>query len=595
VSLTQNRPAEDPRTLLQALVQGFDRDVKENRELIRGLLDDDREAFYSNTIEILKTGADSRGAQYLVALLVANDLLLRTLCDPALTTEQALSLARAAVRVDSAADIKLARRLADCVTGNGTVQSEDIGRLLEILGEISDGTRILPSLMRVMRYSDPHLRSKVVLIVGRGNQSVAWAQKRLTEADHRVRANAVEALWGVDTAAVRSLLHFAAHDHNNRVVSNALIGLYWLGDCSVIPEILKMAVHSSSLFRSSAAWVMGETGDPRFTETLAGLLKDANDVVRKQGFAALGQIKAAATQTMHASHWRVAGLFEGDRARPGSRRLQLAVASEDGREQPRIRPTELILSEDGRQVVSYKVGERPMAQAMSVFLILPRSGGPPGSPWKEAVLACLRWKRPSDLWALMPYLPESDPEESNASLADEPARFHSNPETVAAALGALPARTACTDLWSTIWRSVRSDNGPVRGKRHLIIVSHTEEARSAGLSLISATLTSRALVQVVSSVPNPALANLCSRVHGNFRIAATDQEIAALVEQAYVNLLARYDITYEPVDPEASTLKIRVHAPSGWGESELPIPANLPGEPSPRVTSQSLRLLRQQS
>ncbi len=581
--------------MLQALVQGFERDARENRELIRGLLDDDRQAFYSSTIEILKTGADSRGAQCLVALLAANDLLLPALCDPTLTREQALSLARAAVRVDSTADIKLARRLADCVTGGGPVQPMDIGRLLEILGEISDGTRILPSLIRVMRHSDPHLRSKVVLIIGRGNHSVTWAQKRLSEADHRVRANAIEALWGVDTAAARNLLHFATHDQDSRVAGNALIGLYWLGDCSAIPEILKMAAYDSSLFRSTAAWVMGETGDPRFTETLARLLKDPNDVVRKQGFAALGQIKAAAAQTFHTGHWRVAGLFVGNNAREGSRRLQLAVASEDSREQPRIRPTQLILSEDGRQVVTYKVVERPIAQAMSVFLVLPRSGGPPGSPWKEAVLACLRWNRTSDLWALMPYLPESDLENPNASLADEPVRFHSNPDGVTAAFGTVPPRTDCTDLWSAIWRSVRTDNGPVRGKRHVIVFSHTEEAKSAGLSLISATLTSRALVQVVSSVPNPALANLCNRVHGNFRIAATDQEIATLVEQAYVNLLARYDISYEPACPAASTLKIRVHAPSGWGESELPIPTRLPGGPPPRVPSQSLRLLRQRS
>lgn len=579
MSSPQNLPAEDPRTLLQALVQGFERDAKENRELIRGLLDDDREAFYSNTIEILKTGADSRGAQCLVALLVANDLLLPALCDPALTPDQALSLARAAIRVDSAADVHLARRLADCVTGGGSIQPEDTGRLLDILGEISGGTRILPSLIRLMRHSDPHLRSKAVLIIGRGSRSVTWAQRRLSEEDHRVRANAVEALWGLDTAAARELLHFAAHDQNNRVAGNALLGLYWLGDCSVIPEILKMAAHDSSLFRSTAAWVMGETGDPRFTEALAGLIKEPNNAVRKRGFAALGQIKAAVAQTFQASHWRVAGLFVGNNAREGSRRLQLAVVPEDGREPPRIRPTELILSEDGRQVVTYKVVERPTAQAMSVFLVLPRSGGPPVSPWNEAVLACLRWKRTSDLWALMPYLPTGDSENPNASLADEPARFHSNPESVAAALETVPARTGCTDLWSAIWRSVRTDNGPVRGKRHVIIFSHTEEAKSAGPGLISATLTSRALVQVISSVPNPALENFCRRVRGNFQIAATDEEIAPLVGQAYVNLLARYDISYRSACPEALTLKIRVHAPSGWGESELPIPTRPLEEP----------------
>ena len=565
--------------MLQALVQGFERDAKENRELIRGLLDDDRQAFYSNTIEILKTGANSRGAQCLVALLVANDLLLPALCDPALTPEQALSVARVAIRVDSVADVNLARRLADCVSGGGPIQPEDTARLLEILGEISDGTRILPSLMRVMRHSDPHSRSKAVLIIGRGSRSVTWAQRRLSEEDHRVRANAVEALWGLDTAAARELLRFAAHDQNNRVAGNALLGLYWLGDCSVIPEILKMAAHDSSLFRSTAAWVMGETGDPRFTEALARLIKEPNNAVRKRGFAALGQIKVAVAQTFQASQWRLAGLFVGNNAREGSRRLQLAIVSEDGGEQPRIRPTELILSEDGRQVVTYKVMERPMAQAVSVFWVLPRSGGPPGFPWNQAVLACLRWKRPSDLWALMHYLPTGDLEDQNVSLADEPARFHSNPDGLTAALEAVPARTGCTDLWSAIWRSVRTDNAPVRGKRHVIIFSHTEEAKSAGPGLISATLSSRALVQVISSVPNPALEYFCRRVRGNFQVAATDEEVAALVGQAYVNLLARYDISYRPVCPEAPTLKIRVHAPSGWGESELPIPARPVGEP----------------
>jgi HEAT repeat protein len=572
VALTQKLPAEDPRTMLQALVQGFDRDAKENRELIRGLLDDDRQAFFSNAVEILKTGTDSRGAQCLVALLVTNDLLLPTLCDPTLTREQALSLARVAVRVDSTADVVLARRLADCVSGGGSIQPEDTSRLLDILGEISDGTRILPSLMRVMRHSDPHLRSKAVLIIGRGSRSVTWAQRRLSEEDHRVRANAVEALWGLDSAAARELLHFASHDQNNRVAGNALLGLYWLGDCTIIPEILKMAVHDSSLFRSTAAWIMGETGDPRFTETLAGLIKEPNNAVRKRGFVALGQIKAAIAQTLQASHWRVAGLFVGSNAREGSRRLQLAVVSEDGHEQPRIRPTEIILSEEGRQVVNYKVVERPMAQAVSLFLAMPRSGGPPGSPWNKPVLACLRWKRTSDLWALMPYLPTGEGDNPNASLAEEPVRFHSNPDGVTAALATVPARSDCTDLWSAIWRSVRTDSEPVRGKRHVIIFSNTEEAKSAGLGLISATLSSRALVQVISTVPNLALENFCRRVHGNFQIAATDEEIAPMVAQAYVNLLARYDVSYHSACPEAPALKIRVHAPSGWGELELPIP-----------------------
>ena len=558
-------------------MHGFDQDAVGNRDLIRELLANDRQAFYSNALKILRTRDDSRGVQYLVALLAANDLLLPALCDPALSREQARSLARAAIRVDPAADIELAKWLADYVAEGEPVQFEHASRLLDILGEISDGSRILPSLMRLMRRSNSNLRSKAVLIIGRRCRSAQWAQQRLAEKDPRIRANAVEGLWGVDSEAVRELLQFAARDPNNRVSGNALLGLYYLGDCSVIPEILKMAGHESALFRSTAAWVMGESGDPRFREALAGLLKDPNSAVRKRGFAALGRIKAAAAQTLQAGRWRVAGLFVGNNARQDSRSIQLAVVSEDGREQPRILPTAFILTEDRRQVITYKVVERPTPEAMSVAFILPRRGGPLESPWNPAALACLRWKRTSDLWASVPYSPAGDQGAPSASLDGAPLPFLASSDKVTETFTNVPARTSCMDFWAAIRRSVRTDKGPARGKRHVIVFSHTKESEAAGPELIAATLSSHAFVQVVSSVPNPALEDYCSRTHGNFQTAAADEEITTLIEQAYLNLLARYDITYQPVCPEAATLKIRVHAPSGWGESEIPIPARPSG------------------
>lgn len=53
---------------------------------------------------------------------------------------------------------------------------------------------------------------------------------RLGESDPRVRANAIESLWGVDSPEARTLLSFATNDANNRVVGNALLGLYHLGN-----------------------------------------------------------------------------------------------------------------------------------------------------------------------------------------------------------------------------------------------------------------------------------------------------------------------------------------------------------------------------
>ena len=116
---------------------------------------------------------------------------------------------------------------------------------------------------------------------------------RLGESDPRVRANAIESLWGVDTPEARALLSFAASDANNRAVGNALLGLYYLGEASMLADVVKLAGHESALFRTSAAWVMGETGDPRFTEALRRMISEPDPIVRKRAFAALVQIKAA--------------------------------------------------------------------------------------------------------------------------------------------------------------------------------------------------------------------------------------------------------------------------------------------------------------
>jgi hypothetical protein len=46
-----------------------------------------------------------------------------------------------------------------------------------------------------------------------------------------------------------------------------------------------------------------------------------------------------------------------------------------------------------------------------------------------------------------------------------------------------------------------------------------------------------------------------------------EDEISAMIEQAYLNLLARYEIAYQPVVPDAPVLKVRIQTPGGWGET----------------------------
>jgi hypothetical protein len=48
---------------------------------------------------------------------------------------------------------------------------------------------------------------------------------------------------------------------------------------------------------------------------------------------------------------------------------------------------------------------------------------------------------------------------------------------------------------------------------------------------------------------------------------SAEDEIPAMIEQAYLNLLARYEIAYQPVAPNAPVLKVRIQTPGGWGET----------------------------
>jgi hypothetical protein len=549
---------------LEALVRDFDRDARESRRLIRELLDQDRAGFCASALEVVKRYGDSRGSQYLVVLLMANNLLLDALCHPALSRAEALQLAKVAAQVDPTVDISLAKQLAD---SNEAVAPAHAPRLVEILAEISDGNRILPWMSQLLRHSNPHLRSKAVLLIGRGSRSVRWAQKRLSESDPRVRANAVEALWGVDTEEARTLLQQASRDGNNRVAGNALRGLYGLGDCTVFPEVLSMAAHESGLFPSTAAWVMGETGDPRFTEVLGGLLRDPSPAVRKRAFSALAGIKAAAARVFRSSELRISARFSANYNGKEARRLRATVISPDGAEHGDVLPTQFILAEDRRQIYDYSVAVHQVPAAMSVAFILPGEAALPGTPWSEAAVQCTGWKRPADLWAAAPYHNEV---EAPGADANEPLVYSPDPEPAAAALRGAggPPRE---DMWTALWRSVRGENGYGRGRRHVIIFSREPACRQAGHGIVSAVLNTATTIQAISTVENPALEDFCRRVQGCFQLAASEQELPALVEQAYLTLRARYTITYQTAGPEAHSLLLRVHSPGGWGKTEITI------------------------
>ena len=528
---------------------------------------DDPEGFYRDALGVLTEADDSRGMHYLVSLLVVHDLLLRILCDPALEREQVTRVARAAVRVDSMADVKMARRLADDLeAGTGSVSMPHAVRLLDVLNDVSNGSRLLPSMVRIFRHPDPYLRSKAVLFVGRANRSGRWASDRQNDTDPRIRANAIEGLWGVESSAAREMLQSAAQDSNNRVAGNALLGLYRLGETTSIPALLAMREHKSAVFRATAAWVMGQTGDPRFKDVLAGMLSDSSVVVRRRVLSALKSIKSS-TSCGANSLWYVAGRPMPGEPQKSLRKIVLTVASDKVQPPAPLVATNFILTEDGKPVNEYRLMDRPPGDSISAIFLFPKVKDDEECPWKAGALAALPWKRPSDHWATMHYLPESAGMWSPTQVV-EPFRFDTSAESAAAEVKRMPPKTECSDLWRVLWRAAQGDCGPLRGKRNIIVFSRSEPAGGAGNELVAG-LGMRANLQVISTAPSPALEHVCNGCNATFELAASETEAADLLALAYLRLLGRYEITYPPVSPDAEKVSVRVHHPAGGAETTI--------------------------
>src|SRR5262249_9448474 len=152
---------QEGRSRLLALVRDFDRDPQSQAWRIRDLLATNPTGFYAGAVEVLTPAESTPARQFLVSLLSDSDLFLKAICDPAISRERSLAIVKAAALKNTRVDVVLAQYLADRVD---SVTPEhcplEYQRLMGILAEVSDGTRILPYLMTLARQTNSHVNSK---------------------------------------------------------------------------------------------------------------------------------------------------------------------------------------------------------------------------------------------------------------------------------------------------------------------------------------------------------------------------------------------------------------------------------------------------
>jgi hypothetical protein len=222
-------------------------------------------------------------------------------------------------------------------------------------------------------------------------------------------------------------------------------------------------------------------------------------------------------------------------------------------------------------VNKYKVADRPLPESQAVVFVFPRDREGSDAPWRQGAQQCLPWKRAADFWACLYYLPESSDGLENPQVQNEPPGFQTNAEAAAADLIQVPPKIDCTDLWLTIGRIINNESGGIHGKRHIVLVNPSQSQGTPSHELV-ASLSSRATLQVISSVPDPSLEALCARVQGSFEVAGREEQIPDLVARAYLRLMSRYEITWRPVYSDATEIRVKVHHPMGSGEAIIPLP-----------------------
>ncbi len=281
--------AEVTADQIRTLLEGGASRPQQNRQVIRDVLNADPRAFFSAAIPVLLEDPAGPGRPYLLSLLTSRGMVPP--CNPALATlDEEVALCRLALAQGQYLERKLAYRLLDCVTGD-PASAAVAERTLQVLAKVSDGTRISAVLVHLLRQENQRLRSKAALMLVRATRNPQTAEALLAEPDARVRANAVEALWGVTSPGAREVFRRAADDLNNRVAGNGLLGLLKLGDSEAAGRVMQFAAAPDPRFRATAAWVMGASGDSAFMDALAPMIRDSDARVRHSVFGAIVALK----------------------------------------------------------------------------------------------------------------------------------------------------------------------------------------------------------------------------------------------------------------------------------------------------------------
>jgi HEAT repeat protein len=570
---------------LQLLVDQFAQNPPLAGKAMRDMVESDGNTFTQQALGLLKTVPVGPGTNYILALLLRDTSFLSKLSDPDLfSLPEATEIAKRVQKLDPSFDVRIVKQIASAASNADQLEAATAERLLELMSAFSDLSRILPVLAELLKHPSPRIRSKAVLLIGRASANAKLAESHLKEADKRVRANAIEALWGNSSNEARSILSAAASDSNNRVAANAALGLYKLDETYSIAIILDMAENPSPIFRLSAVWTMSETQDPRFLGTLAKLIGDADQRVRQLAFSSVAKIRKNKASLLSGPKLKLFAT-EVECSLEAQRKLRVSVCSEDGKPAARIVGLQFALEENKRLVAKYSVQELTQTEILAVGIAIPRRLDQADEflqSCEAALRSTLQQKRSQDQWGILKY--------ATGAIGDNLlVKFSADPQTLAEAVTAAGNKESAALTLADAAQRIFAEIAPKKAQRHVLLIDALAAGSSPGSSHMTQldadnllALAKEGKIQVYSLVVaghdsevNPHLRRLCESSGGRTVRAAGITEIPRALDVLFCTLPSSYEITYvSNASTPASRLSLQVYSPQGCGEHSCEMTGN---------------------
>lgn len=561
---------------IENLICRFDGNPVMVRKEIVSMWDSNRERFLELAAPVLCQPGGGQAKKYLVSFLLQNENLLEKLGDlHRFCREEAIEIARLAATVDPSMDV----RVATMVAAGNSGDARRTARYLEILEAISHPSSLLPLLKSVSGHKDPKVMSKAILMMGRGNRNPGWVkQQLLTQADRRVCANAVESIWGLDSAEAKSVFLSAVQDAHPRVAANGALGLYLAEESHSIELIMELAGNADPTFRASIAWIMGRTQDPRFLPVLATLVRDSHEAVRSNALRSIARIRSF-RQGMEKLAPFIVRISKATITSSGMRTLWACIRHPGKVDGTALSPMCISLEESKTPALRYEAQHHPAADVALTGMLLPFPGDLDEAYQSAVNTACARAlaaKTPNESWAALSYTNN----ELEAARAD--VRVSKSHEVIQGDLRnayALPysgyltaldkmATALCTTTHQKAVRDIILTGSPMPESTSVVFY------RQSHMAHILSTLKETGIkIHCLAPAECPPLMRvtlheLSRETGGTFQNAENATVLGQLLEDLLVSIHPNYFIRYWGITQNTLPRKVRlnVQSPLGLGE-----------------------------